>query len=132
MKIDTEDDGKITVAGENTESAQRAIDMIKEIVREPEIGEKYLGKVTKIMNFGAFVEILPGKEGLLHISNIAHERTNKVEDVLKENDEIMVKLMDIDEQGKMTLSRKALLPKLERKEKKNFDKKLEDKNIEDK
>ena len=132
VKIDTEDDGKITVAGENTESAQRAIDMIKEIVREPEVGEKYLGRVTKIMNFGAFVEILPGKEGLLHISNIAHERTNKVEDVLKENDEIMVKLMDIDEQGKMTLSRKALLPKPERKEKKNFDKKSEDKNIEDK
>ena len=132
VKIDTEDDGKITVAGEDTESAQRAIDMIKEIVREPEIGEKYLGRVTKIMNFGAFVEILPGKEGLLHISNIAHERTNKVEDVLKENDEIMVKLMDIDDQGKMTLSRKALLPKPERKEKKNFDKKSEDQNTEDK
>ncbi len=122
VKIDTDDDGKITVSGESKENVEKAIDMIKNIIREPEVGEKYLGRVTKIMNFGAFIEILPGKEGLLHISNISHERVNKVEDVLKENDEIMVKLTDIDDQGRLNLSRKALLPKPEKKERKSFDK----------
>ena len=112
VKIDTEDDGKITVAGENTESAQRAIDMIKEIVREPEVGEKYLGRVTKIMNFGAFVEIIPGKDGLLHISEIQHARLEKVEDALKEGEMIDVKLIAVDPKtGKLKLSRKVLLEK---------------------
>lgn len=115
-KIDTEDDGKITISGDNFESVEKALAMINEIIREPEVGEKYLGKVTKITNFGAFIEILPDKEGLLHISNISHERTNKVEDVLKVGDEIMVKLTDIDDQGRLNLSRKALLPKPEKKE----------------
>ncbi|MDY6065079.1 MAG: polyribonucleotide nucleotidyltransferase [Finegoldia sp.] len=115
-KIDTEDDGKITISGDNFESVEKALEMINEIIREPEVGEKYLGKVTKITNFGAFIEILPDKEGLLHISNISHERVNKVEDVLKVGDEIMVKLTDIDDQGRLNLSRKALLPKENRKE----------------
>ena len=77
VQIDTEDDGNITVTGEDQTSAERAIQMIEEIVEEPEVGKSYLGTVTKIMNFGAFVEILPGKEGLVHISNIAYERIDK-------------------------------------------------------
>lgn len=111
VQIDTEDDGNITVTGEGQTSAERAIQMIEEIVEEPEVGKSYLGTVTKIMNFGAFVEILPGKEGLVHISNIAYERINKVEDVFHEGDEVLVKLEEIDKQGRLNLSRKALLPR---------------------
>jgi polyribonucleotide nucleotidyltransferase len=87
--------------------------MILNLVREPEKGEIYSGTVKKITNFGAFVEIIPGKEGLLHISQIAHERINRVEDVLKVGDKVDVKLLDIDAQGKMDLSRKVLLPREE-------------------
>ena len=83
--------------------------MILNIVKEIEAGEVYLGKVTKIMNFGAFVEVLNGKEGLVHISQLAKERVNKVEDVLNVGDEVMVKVMEIDKQGRINLSRKALL-----------------------
>lgn len=83
--------------------------MIEDIVKEVEVGETYLGKVTKIMNFGAFVEVLNGKEGLVHISQISNERVNKVEDVLKVGDEILVKVTEIDKQGRINLSRKALL-----------------------
>jgi polyribonucleotide nucleotidyltransferase len=79
------------------------------MVRQPEVGMVYTGKVKKITTFGAFVEILPGKEGLLHISQIENQRVNKVEDVLKVGDEVQVKLMKIDEQGKLDLSRKVLL-----------------------
>lgn len=111
VQIDTEDDGNITVTGENQSSAEKAIEMIERIVEEPEVGKSYLGTVTKIMNFGAFVEILPGKEGLVHISNIAHERIDKVEDVLQVGDEVLVKLEEIDKQDRLNLSRKALLPR---------------------
>src|SRR5699024_7568146 len=111
VKIDTSDDGSINITADSTENGKKAVKMIEDIVREPEIGESYLGKVTKIMNFGAFVEILPGKEGLVHISNISHERVNKVEDVLSEGEEILVKVTEIDKQGRINLSRKALLPK---------------------
>ncbi len=116
VKIDIEDDGKVKIAAEDMEGGRRAMAMIEEIVKEAEVGETYLGKVIKIVNFGAFVEILNGKEGLLHISNISHERVNKVEDVLKMGDEVLVKVMEIDPQGKISLSRKALLPKPEKKE----------------
>ncbi|MFQ5648480.1 MAG: polyribonucleotide nucleotidyltransferase [bacterium] len=109
--INIEDDGTITIASAEPESSQMAQDMISHLVQEPERGKTYMGKVKKITNFGAFVEILPGKEGLLHISQIAHERINKVEDVLKLGDEVEVKLLDIDAQGKLDLSRKVLLPK---------------------
>lgn len=115
VKIDTEDDGKVTITADSTENGKKALGMIENIVKEAEIGETYLGKVIKIMNFGAFIEILPGKEGLLHISNIAHERINKVEDVLTEGEEVLVKVMEIDKQGKISLSRKILLPKEENK-----------------
>ncbi|WP_026476054.1 polyribonucleotide nucleotidyltransferase [Alkaliphilus transvaalensis] len=113
VKIDIENDGTIFIAAPDQESGKKAIEMIENIVREPEIGQVYQGKVVKIMNFGAFVEILPGKEGLVHISNLAHERVNKVEDVVSQGDIIEVKLMEIDQQGKINLSRKAVLPKPE-------------------
>ena len=96
----------------DTESIDAALAMIKAITAEPEEGETYKGKVKALAAFGAFVEIMPGKEGLLHISEIDHKRINKVEDVLKEGDEIEVKLIEVDKKTKkMKLSRKALLPK---------------------
>ncbi|SCY12203.1 polyribonucleotide nucleotidyltransferase [Alkaliphilus peptidifermentans] len=114
VKIDIENDGTIYIAAPNQESGNQALKTIENIVREPEVGETFKGKVIKIMNFGAFVEILPGKEGLVHISNLAHERVNKVEDVLETGQEIDVKVIEIDPQGKVSLSRKALLPKPEK------------------
>lgn len=107
--INIEDDGTVIIASTNGEVNQQATDMIAHLVQEPEAGETYLGKVKKITNFGAFVEILPGKEGLLHISEIEHHRINKVEDVLKVGQEIEVKVLSIDGNGKLDLSRKALL-----------------------
>ena len=115
VQIDIEDDGKVCIYAVNTESAREAEKIINGIVKEPEIGEVYRGKVTKIMNFGAFVEILPGKEGLVHISKLDHKRVEKVEDVLHEGDEVMVKVIEITDQGKINLSRKDLLPKPEEK-----------------
>lgn len=111
VEIDIEDDGTIVVAAINGEDADEAIDWIKGIVAEPEVGKVYNGKVTKIMDFGAFVEFMPGKEGLVHISQIARERVNKVTDVLKEGQEVKVKLTEIDAQGRNNLSIKATLPK---------------------
>lgn len=111
VKIDIENDGTIFIAAQTQEAGELALSIINNIVREPEIGDIFKGKVIKLMNFGAFVEILPGKEGLVHISNLAHERVNKVEDVLAVGDEIDVKVIEIDQQGKVSLSRKALLPK---------------------
>lgn len=119
VKIDIENDGTIYIAAENKEWGEKAIKTIENIVREPEVGEVYRGKVVKLMNFGAFVEILPGKEGLIHISNLAHERVNKVEDVLSVGQEIDVKVMEIDQQGKINLSHKALLPKPKNNDRKN-------------
>lgn len=109
VKIDINDDGKISIAAENAESGNEAMKIIENIVKEVEAGELYLGKVTKITNFGAFLDILNGKEGLLHISQISKERINKVEDVLKVGDELLVKVMEIDKQGRINLSRKVLL-----------------------
>ncbi len=109
--INIDDDGTVLIASTEAESSKLAQEMIAALVQEPEKGEVYRGKVKKITNFGAFVEILPGKEGLLHISQIAHERIGKVEDVLNLGDEVEVKLLGVDERGKLDLSRKALLPK---------------------
>ena len=116
VTIETEDDGHITVASVDGESGKRAIEMIKSIVTDPKAGDVYTGKVTRIMNFGAFVEIAIGKEGLLHISQIDHKRVGKVEDVLSVGDEVKVEVTEIDKQGRINLSRKALLPKPERDE----------------
>ena len=113
VTIETEDDGHITVASVDGESGKRAIEMIKSIVTDPKAGDVYTGKVTRIMNFGAFVEIAIGKEGLLHISQIDHKRVEKVEDILNAGDEVTVKVTEIDRQGRINLSRKALLEKPE-------------------
>lgn len=107
--INIDDSGTITIAHIDAEGGEAALQMIKNLVAKPEVGQVYKGKVKSIKNFGAFVEILPGKEGLLHISKIAKERINRVEDVLKVGDEIEVKLLGIDENGKFDLSRKDLL-----------------------
>lgn len=107
--------GDVNVFGENKEVISAAVDWIKRIVAVPEIGQVYRGKVKTIVQFGAFVEILPNKDGLLHISEIDWKKINKVEDVLKEGDEVEVKLMEIDQKtGKLKLSRKALLPRPEK------------------
>lgn len=108
-KIDIDDSGSVTIAGENGESGEKAIQMISDIVKEIEVGEIYLGKVTRIVSFGAFVDIFNGREGLLHISNIAKERINKVEDVLEIGDEVLVKVIEVDKQGRINISRKELL-----------------------
>ncbi len=112
-EINIEDDGRVTVAAVNNEQAEKAIAMIKGIVQQPEEGEIYTGPVKRIAEFGAFVEILPGKEGLLHISQIEHRRLNTVDEVLKVGDIVTVKVLALGENGKMSLSRKALLPKPE-------------------
>ncbi|TSA10071.1 MAG: polyribonucleotide nucleotidyltransferase [Deltaproteobacteria bacterium] len=108
-KIEVEDDGSVRIISPNDEVLERALAWIKDIVREPEVGELYLGKVKKIMDFGAFVEILPGLDGLIHISQLDTQRVNKVTDILREGDEVMVKVIEIDNQGKVKLSRKAAL-----------------------
>ena len=95
----------------DTESGNRAKEIIENIVREVEVGEVLTGKVVRIMNFGAFVSLPGGKDGLVHISKLANERVNNVEDVVKIGDEVTVKVMEIDAQGRINLSRKAVLPK---------------------
>lgn len=111
VKIDIEQTGEVFISGIDQEMIDLAQKKISDIVAEVEVGQVYKGKVTRILNFGAFVELLPGKEGLLHISHIAHERVNKVEDVLNIGDEVEVKVTEIDEKGRVNVSRKALLPK---------------------
>ena len=108
-QIDIEDDGSIHIFSSNGEGAQKAIEIIEGITAEAVIGKLYRGKVVGIKEFGAFVEILPDKDGLLHISEIADRRINKVEDVLKLGDEVWVKVLDIDDRGKIRLSRKQAL-----------------------
>ena len=122
VKIDIEQTGEVFIGGIDMDMIKRAQELIYNIVAEAEVGHTYTGKVTRIMNFGAFVEILPGKEGLLHISHIAHERVAKVEDVLNIGDEVTVKVTEIDEKGRVNLSRKELLPKPEKKDKKEDNK----------
>ena len=107
-QINIDDEGKVLIASVDSEGTDKAMEMIKDIIREAEIGKFYLGRVVKIMDFGAFVEVLPGSEGLIHISQLANERVNKVTDILKEGDEVLVKVIDI-ENGKVRLSRKAAL-----------------------
>jgi polyribonucleotide nucleotidyltransferase len=107
--IDVEDDGTVRVGGSDPEGVRRAIDMIRGLTKEVQIGEVYDGRVTRIMTFGAFVEILPGKEGLVHISELAEERVNRVEDVVNLGDEVKVLVVEIDNLGRINLSRRALL-----------------------
>jgi polyribonucleotide nucleotidyltransferase len=108
-KIDIEDDGTINIASADEAAANKAKEIIKGIVQEAEVGKLYMGKVRKIMDFGAFVEIFPGTDGLLHISQISERRLEKVTDELKEGDEVLVKVLEIDRQGKIRLSRKEAM-----------------------
>jgi polyribonucleotide nucleotidyltransferase len=110
IKIDIEDDGRIHISSSDQKAADEAIRMINEITAEAEIGAIYTGKVKKIMDFGAFVEVLPGTDGLVHISELAHRRVKTVDEVLKEGDVVTVKVLDVDRQGKIRLSIKALIP----------------------
>ena len=110
VKMDVEDDGTVTIASIDEAAARMAIEMVQRIAAEAEVGKIYKGTVRKIVDFGAFVEILPGTDGLIHISQLASERVRRVSDVLKEGDEVMVKVLDIDRQGKIRLSRKEALP----------------------
>jgi polyribonucleotide nucleotidyltransferase len=107
--IDINNDGKVLVGSPNEEAAQKAIKIIQDLTREVEQGETYTGKVTRLFNFGAMVEILPGKEGLVHISELADYHVPQVEDVVKVGDEVMVKVIGIDNSGRINLSRKAIL-----------------------
>jgi polyribonucleotide nucleotidyltransferase len=109
VKIDINDEGLIYIAAPDMESAKKAVTEIELLTKEVEVGETYEGKVTRTMNFGAFIEILPGKEGLLHISKMAKGRVNRVEDVMNIGDNVKVKVTDIDSQNRINLSRKDLL-----------------------
>jgi len=108
-RIDVDDEGVVTVSSPDKAACDAAIKMIKEIVQEAEVGKLYMGKVVKIMDFGAFVEIFPGTDGLIHISQLAEERVNKVTDVLQEGDEVLVKVLEVGNDGRIRLSRKAAL-----------------------
>ena len=108
-KIDVDDEGRVMIASPDADLSKEAVEMVGRIVQEAEIGKLYRGKVRKIMDFGAFVEILPGTDGLIHISQLDKERVNKVTDILREGDEVLVKVLDIDKNGRIALSRKAAL-----------------------
>ncbi len=109
VKIDIDDSGKINIASADYHATEKAIQMIKEITQEVEVGKIYMGTVRKIMDFGAFVEVLPGTDGLVHVSQLSHERVQNVTDVLKEGDKVLVKVLEVDRQGKIRLSRKEAL-----------------------
>ncbi len=110
VKIDLEDDGRVFILSADEAAADKARAAIDAIVKDVEVGNVYLGKVVRIMNFGAFVELSPGKDGLVHISKLANEHVNKVEDVVNIGDEILVRVVEIDKQGRINLTRKGLLP----------------------
>ncbi|HBI6365948.1 TPA: polyribonucleotide nucleotidyltransferase [Listeria monocytogenes] len=116
VKIDIEQDGTVYIASQDQAMNRKVIAIIEDIVREVEVGEVYTGKVRRIEKFGAFVELFKGTDGLVHISELAHERVGKVEDILKLGDEVTVKVIEVDQQGRVNLSRKALLEKKEQPE----------------
>ena len=109
VKIDISDDGTVSIASPDGEASRRAIEIIMGLTEEAEIGRVYTGMVKRITDFGAFVEILPGTEGLVHISQLAHERVEQVSDIVREGDEVQVRVLDIDKQGRIRLSRKEAL-----------------------
>lgn len=110
VKINVEDDGSVNISSADESSSEKAITIIEELTASPELNKTYLGKVQRITDFGAFVEILPGIDGLLHVSEIAHYRVKEVRDELNEGDQVRVKVINVDPSGKVRLSRKALLP----------------------
>jgi polyribonucleotide nucleotidyltransferase len=117
VKIDIEQDGSIYISSANQAMNEKAKKIIEDLVREAKVGELYLGKVKRIEKFGAFVELFSGKDGLVHISEMAKERIGKVEDVVSIGDEILVKVINIDNQGRVKLSRKAVILDKEKAEK---------------
>lgn len=118
VKIDIDQDGKVSIASADAEMIQKAIKIIEDLTKEVKVGEVYLGKVVRIEKFGAFVNLIKGKDGLVHISQLANERVANVEDVVKLGDEILVKVTEIDKQGRVNLSRKAMLADEKKDEKK--------------
>ncbi|HYB43687.1 MAG TPA: S1 RNA-binding domain-containing protein, partial [Candidatus Methylomirabilis sp.] len=110
-KVSIDDDGVVTIAAVGGEAGAKAREMVEALVQEPEVGKTYTGKVKTTTAFGAFVEILPGVEGLVHISELQHGRTERTEDVVKKGDTLTVKLLEVDERGRLRLSRKALIEK---------------------
>ena len=108
--IEVDDEGKVSVASDNEEASKKAIEMIKGITSEPEVGTIYDGTIKKLMNFGAFCEILPGKEGLIHVSELSDKFIKNVEDAVKVGDKVRVKLIKVDEMGRLNLSIKQALP----------------------
>lgn len=113
VKIDVEDDGRVAIFGVSRDNVNRALEIVKTIAFDPEIGAIYKGRVTRLMQFGAFVEIAPGKEGLVHISKLDFKRVEKVEDVVNVGDEVVVKVTDIDDMGRLNLSRVAAIAEIE-------------------
>lgn len=128
VKIDIDDDGKVTIASTDGESSEKAKAIITSLVKEVERGEIYQGKIVKITNFGAFIELLPGKEALLHISQYAHERIENLQDHIRVGDIVEVKVTAIDDNGKVSVSRKALLEQSESQPKKHFHKRHDERN----
>jgi polyribonucleotide nucleotidyltransferase len=114
VKVDVEDSGQVKLASPNYESIEKAIQMIKGLTQEVEVGGLYSGKVKKVLNFGAIVEIYPGTDGLVHISQLEETHVKEVTDVLKEGDEVLVKVIDVDPQGRIRLSRKAALREMKK------------------
>ncbi len=117
VKIDIEDDGQVVIYHQDMNAVKKAAQMIDDLTKEAKVGEVYEGKVVRIEKFGAFVNLFPGTDGLLHVSKIAHERVEKVEDVLKLGDIVKVKVTEIDEKGRVNVSRKALLERAKREHK---------------
>src|SRR5208283_3538553 len=110
VAIDVEDDGTVNVASADSDAVKKALDIIKGLTTEPEVGAVYSGTVTRVADFGAFIEILPGTDGLLHVSEMAHHRVDRVYDVMKEGDPVEVKILSVDRDGKIRLTRRELLP----------------------
>jgi polyribonucleotide nucleotidyltransferase len=110
VDIDVEQDGRVFILATDQHSGELALKAVEDITRDLKIGETYTGKVVRITDFGAFVELMPGRDGLVHISQLARERVERVEDVVNMGDEVVVKIIDIDPKGKVRLSRKELLP----------------------
>ncbi|MEG0456610.1 MAG: S1 RNA-binding domain-containing protein, partial [Oscillospiraceae bacterium] len=119
VKIDINEDGTVFIMGVDINNVNRAVSVIETIAKDPEVGAIYKGRVTRLMAFGAFVEIAPGKEGLVHISKLANERVEKVEDVVSEGDEVVVKIMEIDDRGRINLSRKDAINEIEKRKQQN-------------
>jgi polyribonucleotide nucleotidyltransferase len=110
VAIDVEDDGTVNVASSDSDAVKKALEIIRGLTTEPEVGTTYKGTVSRVADFGAFIEILPGTDGLLHVSEMAHHRVDKVTDVMKEGDAVEVKVLSVDRDGKIRLTRRELLP----------------------